>query len=254
MALSSTEPADFPLPRTALELGFDLVALRAPCRAEPSRGVPWRQDRPRGDCCKLRQLFLRLPQPPWTVGCRRGPCSSVDRRGHGLGGRCRPDAARGGGRSERPAELAGARPGARAGRDGAPARLVLRAPDPRPVARRLGVPEGARGVQPDVRRRAPPGDAGRGRRVLLARPGRAAAGVAAHAANAPRGDGRGAGGLVRRRRDDPRRARRLRGRGSDRRASRGAVADRDRPRALRRPALGRRPPARAAGDGRARAP
>ncbi len=34
-------------------------------------------------------------------------------------------------------------------------------------------------------------------------------GVAAHAANAPRGDGRGAGGVVRRRRDDPGRDRRL---------------------------------------------
>src|SRR5688572_23293268 len=146
VALSSTEPADFPLPRTALELGFDLVALRAPCRAETSRGGSGRQDRPRDDCCKLRQVFLRLPQPSWTVGCRRGPCSSVDRRGHGHRGRCRADAARGGGRPECPAELAGARARARAGRDGAPARLIVGAPDPRPVARRLGVPEGARGV------------------------------------------------------------------------------------------------------------
>src|SRR5687768_1057271 len=36
VALSSAEPADFPLPRTALELGFDLLALRAPCRRERS--------------------------------------------------------------------------------------------------------------------------------------------------------------------------------------------------------------------------
>jgi hypothetical protein len=41
VALSSTEPADFPLARTALELGFDLPALRAPCKKEAIRaGTP----------------------------------------------------------------------------------------------------------------------------------------------------------------------------------------------------------------------
>src|SRR5215204_2412276 len=135
VALSSTEPADFPLPRTALELGFDLIALRAPCRAEPSRGAPLGQERSQGECCKLRQLSVWRPQPPWTVGCRRGPCSSVDRRGHGHRSRCRADAARGGGGPERASELAGARPRARAGRDGALAGLVLRPPHPRSVAR-----------------------------------------------------------------------------------------------------------------------
>ena len=39
VALSSTEPADFPLARTALELGFDLIALRAPCK-ENITGLP----------------------------------------------------------------------------------------------------------------------------------------------------------------------------------------------------------------------
>ena len=66
-------------------------------------------------------------------------------------------------------ELAGAHPGARPGRDRAAADLLVGPPDPRSVARRLGVPEGARCLQPDVRRLAAPGDARRGRRLLLAR-------------------------------------------------------------------------------------
>ena len=73
----------------------------------------------------------------------------------------------------RAAELAGARAGARPGRDGAAADLLVGSPDPRAVARRLAVPEGARRLQPDVRRGAPPGHARRGRRLLLARHRRA---------------------------------------------------------------------------------
>ena len=40
VASSSTESADFPLPRTALELGFDLTTLRAPCRQQRTGGLP----------------------------------------------------------------------------------------------------------------------------------------------------------------------------------------------------------------------
>src|SRR5215204_6341562 len=58
VALSSTEPADFPLPRTALELGFDLLALRAPCTRESSRYRLVRARAGPGDCRKLRRLSL----------------------------------------------------------------------------------------------------------------------------------------------------------------------------------------------------
>src|SRR5687767_585149 len=56
VALSSAEPADFPLPRTALELGFDLIALRAPCRRERSGGTSLRQVAGRAEACNLREL------------------------------------------------------------------------------------------------------------------------------------------------------------------------------------------------------
>ena len=48
VALSSTEPADFPLPRTALELGFDLLALRALCKEEANKEARPMKDR--GEC------------------------------------------------------------------------------------------------------------------------------------------------------------------------------------------------------------
>ena len=60
--------------------------------------------------------------------------------------------------------LAGARARRRAGADRAAADLVVRPPDPRAVARRLDVPRGAPGLQQDLRRRAAPRDARRGRR------------------------------------------------------------------------------------------
>ena len=61
-------------------------------------------------------------------------------------------------------------------------------------------------------------------------------------------------GLGRVRGHDPGGARRRARREPHRRPPRGAVADRDQPRALRRPALDRRPDAGAAGDGRTSAP
>jgi len=53
VALPSTEPVDFPLARTALELGFDLPALRAPCKREPSRDLRPVQE---GSRCVLVQI------------------------------------------------------------------------------------------------------------------------------------------------------------------------------------------------------
>ena len=57
VALSSTEPADFPLSRTALELGFDLVALRAPCKRHHRDRVRGRQVAATAHLCKLREVF-----------------------------------------------------------------------------------------------------------------------------------------------------------------------------------------------------
>ena len=65
--------------------------------------------------------------------------------------------------------VAGARPRHRAGPHRAAADLVVGAPDPRPVARRLAVPRGEPRLQQDVRRGPAPRDARRRRRVLLDR-------------------------------------------------------------------------------------
>ena len=131
------------------------------------------------------------------------------------------------------ARLAGARARARAGVHGAAADLVLRAPDPRPVARRLDVPEGARGLQQDVRRRAPPRHARRRRRVLLARPDRLRGRlVPQRLAPLDRGRGR-EDRLDHRRRKHSCRHHRRRLPERDRGPPRGAVADRDPLRGLR---------------------
>ena len=52
VALSSTRPADRPLPRRACELSFDLLALRARCKREPMG------QRPEGSSA----VFTGLPQ------------------------------------------------------------------------------------------------------------------------------------------------------------------------------------------------
>src|SRR3954463_15382732 len=38
VALSSSEPGDFPLPRTVSRLGLDLLALRARCKGDSTTG------------------------------------------------------------------------------------------------------------------------------------------------------------------------------------------------------------------------
>ena len=68
MALSSTEPVDFPLPRTALVLGFGLLALRASCKREPSGARAGRQGSRtanRAICENFSRQLLRfsLPRP-----------------------------------------------------------------------------------------------------------------------------------------------------------------------------------------------
>ncbi len=63
MALSSAEPADFPLPRTALELGFDLIALRALCKRQSTAGDGGDQGRSGLDsaiCGKFREDLQRV--------------------------------------------------------------------------------------------------------------------------------------------------------------------------------------------------
>ena len=104
------------------------------------------------------------------------------------------------GTTPRRSQLAGARPRDRPGRHRAAADLLVRPPDPRPLARRLGLPARARGVQPDLRRRAAPRHADRCRRLLLARPRRARRPWVRDAPDARGRDRRGAGRLVRLRR------------------------------------------------------
>ena len=56
VALSSTRPADRPLPRRACELSFNLVALRARCTREPRGHVSNGQASPSPDCRYLRLI------------------------------------------------------------------------------------------------------------------------------------------------------------------------------------------------------
>ena len=75
-----------------------------------------------------------------SVGSRRAPLRRVRRRGGGTRPRCRAHAPRSGGRPGRADERPGVRPRHRAGADGAPPDLVVGAPHPRAVGRRLDVP------------------------------------------------------------------------------------------------------------------
>src|SRR5215471_17100376 len=59
VALSSTQPADRPLPRRAFELRFDLIALRARCKQEAmGRGLEGQVPHS-PDWCNLRSFSLR---------------------------------------------------------------------------------------------------------------------------------------------------------------------------------------------------
>jgi hypothetical protein len=64
VALSSTQPDDIPLPRSAVRLRFDLLALRARCvdepmgRRVPSQGAAWADS---------RTLQGVLGAPTWQV-------------------------------------------------------------------------------------------------------------------------------------------------------------------------------------------
>src|SRR5262245_33892971 len=59
VALSSTRPADRPLPRRACELSFDLLALRARCKREPRGHGPTGQAPCSPDCRNLRAISSR---------------------------------------------------------------------------------------------------------------------------------------------------------------------------------------------------
>jgi hypothetical protein len=56
VALLSTQPADLPLPRTALRRSFNLLALRARCEQEPTHARPEGQDSPAPDYRTLRRF------------------------------------------------------------------------------------------------------------------------------------------------------------------------------------------------------
>jgi len=57
VALSSTQPTDVPLPRTAARLGLDLLALRARRKQHPTRsGLPL-QGRQEGNLPQFASLF-----------------------------------------------------------------------------------------------------------------------------------------------------------------------------------------------------
>src|SRR4029079_9379336 len=59
VALSSTRPADLPVSLRAFELSFDLLALRARCRGEPTVARNAGQGRPSPDVCNLRRFHRR---------------------------------------------------------------------------------------------------------------------------------------------------------------------------------------------------
>jgi hypothetical protein len=71
VALSSTEPADFPLSRTALELGLDLIALRALCMEEPNGVVRAGQGLAERLLCKLRKVLIDAFERPTAHEVRR---------------------------------------------------------------------------------------------------------------------------------------------------------------------------------------
>jgi hypothetical protein len=80
VALLSTRPADLPLPRTAVGLSFDLLALRARCEQQPTHPRPEGQESPAPYYRTLRrfwnraserphacQIRVRSDRPPWTA-------------------------------------------------------------------------------------------------------------------------------------------------------------------------------------------
>src|SRR6476646_5312958 len=74
VALSSTRPADRPLPRRACELSFDLLALRARCKREPRGHGLTGQAAYSPDCRNLRAISSR--GHPMTGTRRIRPCAA----------------------------------------------------------------------------------------------------------------------------------------------------------------------------------
>src|SRR5581483_1537637 len=78
VALSSPEPTGFPLPRTALGPGFDLLALRARCKRDSRPRAGRVQVGPRGEARNLRKLLFARPRL-----AIRALCSKEERRPSG---------------------------------------------------------------------------------------------------------------------------------------------------------------------------
>jgi hypothetical protein len=74
VALSSTRPADLPLPRTAVGLSFDLLALRARCVEEPMVEKRLRQAASTSNSRSLRSFwFSRVSVAVVTAKGAHGP-------------------------------------------------------------------------------------------------------------------------------------------------------------------------------------
>jgi hypothetical protein len=76
VALSSTQPTDVPLPRTAARLGLDLITLRARRKRKATRSDTSAQDRREPNSLQ----FARGTRAPRSgLGCRPGPVAQLVR-------------------------------------------------------------------------------------------------------------------------------------------------------------------------------
>jgi hypothetical protein len=76
VALSSTQPTDVPLPRTAARLGLDLITLRARRKRKPTRSDTSAQDRREPNSLQ----FARGTHGPQSgLGCPPGPVAQLVR-------------------------------------------------------------------------------------------------------------------------------------------------------------------------------
>src|SRR5215203_3622363 len=81
VALSSSEPGDFPLPRTVSRLGFDLLALRARCKGEVTARCGGAQGRRRRGWRYLRTLLRAQPESALRAACSKKAGPEIRRPG-----------------------------------------------------------------------------------------------------------------------------------------------------------------------------